>query len=108
MLQHLPGGFLLGVFLGGAFCTSNEFNLAASKRQQTRFDGECFLVLRAGLLHESLFKKFYEEAYPLAVFVRAVFRGRRDIVCALSSDQVIMMQLSKIFRSPHRGRCTSS
>ena len=66
--------------------TAREFTLWVEDRCQAIADAPA--LKRAGLLHESLFKKFYEEAYPLAVFVRAVFRGRRDVVCALSSDHM--------------------
>ena len=33
------------------------------------------------LLHKSIFKKFYEEVYPLALFVTHLYVGRTDVRC---------------------------
>jgi hypothetical protein len=38
------------------------------------------------LLHEGLYKKFYEEVYPLSLFATHVYDGRSDIQCAPNLD----------------------
>ncbi|MFH1674444.1 MAG: hypothetical protein ABIF87_13585 [Pseudomonadota bacterium] len=38
------------------------------------------------LLHKGLFQKFYEEIYPLSLFVNHLYAGRADIKCAPNLD----------------------
>jgi hypothetical protein len=40
-------------------------------------------VKRRALLHQGIFKRFYEEVYPFALFVRTLYGGREDVVCRL-------------------------
>ena len=45
----------------------------------------CPSVKRQALLHQGMFKQFYEEMYPFALFVRHLYADRTDVFCALGS-----------------------
>jgi hypothetical protein len=38
------------------------------------------------LLHEGLYKRFYEEVYPLSLFATHLYAGRSDIQCVPNLD----------------------
>lgn len=40
---------------------------------------------RPALLHQGPFKRFYEEMYPFALFVRHLYEDRDDVLCSLNS-----------------------
>jgi hypothetical protein len=47
----------------------------------------CPAAKRPALLHQRSFKKFYEEMYSFAHFVRHLYEGRQDVTCELKAHQ---------------------
>ena len=45
----------------------------------------CPAAKRPALLHQGAFKRFYEEMYPFAHFVRHLVGDRKDVTCRLTS-----------------------
>src|SRR6266511_1314364 len=54
--------------------------------QWVKTKGEMFKGNRCASLHEGLFKKFFEEVFPLNLFVQRLYAGRADIQCTPNLD----------------------
>jgi hypothetical protein len=55
-------------------------------KAKCRLIADCPEAKEPALLHQGLFKKFYEEVYPLSLFVNHRYSGRSDIRCIPNLD----------------------
>jgi len=65
---------------------STPAELACWVEAKCRLIADCPKAKEPALLRQGLFKKFYEEIYPLSLFVDHVYSGRSDIRCIPNLD----------------------
>jgi len=74
--------------------------LARWVENKCRLFASCAEAKEWVLLHVGLFKKFYEEVYPLSLFATHLYAGRSDIECVPNLDNrdfdAILIDYSKI------------
>ena len=60
--------------------------LASWVNAKFRLFADCPEARKPALLHQGLYKKFYEEIYPLSLFVTHLYSGGSDIQCIANLD----------------------